>query len=226
MKISIIVPVFNEEKTVEEIINRVKKVKYPHTTEIIVVNDGSTDGTQKILKNIRGIILVDNKHNRGKGFSLRAGFKRAGGDIILIQDADLEYNPQEHLKLLDVLKDPKINVVYGSRFLKKTHKPRYTVFYFGNILLSLLTKILFLKNITDMETCYKAFKKGVIKNVKLTEDRFGFEPEITCKIYKLGFDIVEIPISYNSRSYNEGKKINFIDGLRALYILFKYRFTN
>lgn len=226
MKFSVIIPVFNEERTVNRLINKVKKVKYPGTREIVVVNDGSTDNTLKILNGQKGITLINNPKNKGKGYSLRVALKKAKGEIIIIQDADLEYNPQEHLKLISKLKENHLVVVYGSRFLEKNHHPRYTLFYFGNIFLSLVTKVLYQKKVTDMETCYKAFKKSALKNIKLSEDRFGFEPEITCKFIKKGYEIAEVPISYKSRSYKEGKKIGVADGLRALYILLKYRITN
>lgn len=226
ISITIIIPVFNEENTVSEIINKVKKVNYPSKTEIIVVNDGSTDNTAKKLIPNNDIIYLYNKTNRGKGFAIRKALKIAKGNIILIQDADLEYNPQDHLKLLAILNQEFVDVVYGSRFLSQTHKPRYSLFYFGNIFLSYITKILFNRNITDMETCYKAFKKKVFKDISLKEDRFGFEPEITCKILKKGINIIEVPIKYKSRSFEEGKKIGIKDGLRAIYVLLKYRFLN
>jgi glycosyltransferase involved in cell wall biosynthesis len=190
MKFSIVIPVFNEEKTVNEIIRKVKTVKYPGTSEIIVIDDGSTDKSMKILKKVDGIILLKNKKNKGKGYSLRKGFLRAKGEIILIQDADLEYKPEEHLKLIELFKDKRIDVVYGSRFLKGNHKPKYTIFYWGNIFLSLLTRFLYRANITDMETCYKAFKKSVLKKINLTANRFDFEPEITCKLLKIGVRIL------------------------------------
>lgn len=225
MKFSIIIPVYNEQKTVRQIINKVKKVPYPGVREIIVINDGSTDKSAQVIKSIPKIIFINFQKNRGKGFALRAGFKKAKGEIVLIQDADLEYDPSDHLKLISFLQKQDVDVVYGSRFLKK-HKPRYTIFYFGNISLSFLTRVLYQKDISDMETCYKAFKRKILSKITLTEDRFGFEPEITCKLLKNGFNITEVPISYKSRSYQEGKKINFVDGLRAVYLLAKYRFLD
>jgi len=226
IKFSIIIPVYNEQDTIAKIIQKVKGIPYPGQKEIIVINDGSTDNTLPILQKIPEITLLTNKENRGKGYSIRRGFKNATGDIILIQDADLEYEPRDYLKLLAKFKDKNTDVVYGSRFLKKNHRPRYLIFYYGNILLSLLTRLLYQKNITDMETCYKAFKRSVLFQVTLKADRFDFEPEITCKLLKRGFNIIEVPISYKSRSYKEGKKINFIDGLKAIYALFRYRFLN
>ena len=222
--LSIIIPVFNEEKTVRTIIERIKKNKYPAMTEIIVVDDGSTDSSLKILKNIKGIKLIRNNKNRGKGYSLRKGFNEAKGGIILIQDADLEYNPKDHLKMIKTLERYGADVVYGSRFLNKNHKPRYKIFYLGNMFLSFLTTILYSKNITDMETCYKIFRKKVLKKIKLESNRFDIEPEITCKLLKAGYNIIEVPIGYNSRGYNEGKKIGVKDGLKAVLVIFKCRF--
>lgn len=221
--ITIIIPVYNEEKTIVKILQKIKGIKYSYDLEIIVVDDASTDDTPMLLQKVNNIRILKNSINRGKGYSLRKGISYAKGNIILIQDADLEYNPKDHLRLLEVLKTN--SVVYGSRFLKRSHKPRYTLFYIGNVFLSFVTKILFFKNISDMETCYKAFRKEIIKDIKLTEDRFGFEPEITCKLLKKGFKIVEVPISYKSRSYEEGKKITVKDGLWALFLLFKFRFS-
>ncbi len=226
MKCSIIIPVYNEEKTVAQVIKNVKAVRHPFDKEIIVINDGSQDTSAKIIKSIKDIVYLENNVNRGKGFSIRKGIKKATGDIILIHDADLEYDPREHIKILNLFRDKKVNVVYGSRFLNKSHHARYHLFYLGNIGLSFITKVLFRHNISDMETCYKAFKKDVLKNIKLQEDRFGFEPEITCKLIKRGFKIIEVPISYKSRSYGEGKKIGIKDGLRAIFILLKYRVFN
>ncbi len=226
MKCSIIIPVYNEEKTVARVIKSVKEVKHPFEKEIIVVNDGSKDNSAKIIKSTRDIIYIENSVNHGKGYSIRKAIAKAKGDIILIHDADLEYDPREHIKILKLFSDSKIKVVYGSRFLNKSHHPRYHLFYFGNIGLSFLTKILFRHYISDMETCYKAFRRETLKDIKLHEDRFGFEPEITCKFIKSGFKIIEIPISYKSRSYKEGKKIGIKDGLRAVLVLLKYRFVN
>lgn len=225
-KFSVIIPVYNEHKTVRTIIKKVKKVSYPGTREIIVINDGSTDKTAQVLKGISGIKKVSNIKNRGKGYSSRKGFELAQGQIILIQDADLEYDPQDHLKLIKKMEDEKIDVVYGSRFLKNNHKPRYKLFYLGNILLSYTTRLLYQQKITDMETCYKIFRKKILHRIELTQDRFDIEPEITCKLIKEGYSIVEVPIKYKSRSFKEGKKIGLKDGIRAFYLLFKYRFLD
>lgn len=223
---SIIIPVYNEEKTVATVIKNVQKVKHPFEREIIVVNDGSKDSSREKIKKVSGIKFLDNSVNHGKGFALRKGIAASKGDVILIHDADLEYDPREHIKILNLFKDKNTQVVYGSRFIYKSHHPRYKLFYLGNIFLSFVTKCLFLQNITDMETCYKAFRKSALKGITLTEDRFGFEPEITCKFIKKGIKIIEVPITYKSRSYTEGKKIGIKDGIRAIYILLKYRFTN
>lgn len=225
MKFSIVIPVYNEEATIKLIIDKVKKVPYPGEVEIIVVNDGSKDKSAEIIKKIKGIIFLDLKKNRGKGFALRQGFKRATGQIILIQDADLEYDPRDHLKLISALSEADVDVVYGSRFLKSRPRVRYPLFYLGNIALSFLTKILYQRSITDMETCYKAFRAKVLKEIKLKSERFEFEPEITCKLLKAGYRIKEIPITYRSRSYKEGKKIGVKDGLIAIYVLARLRFT-
>ncbi len=222
---SIVLPVYNEEETIKEIIKRVRKVPYPGKREIIVVDDGSTDNTSKLLLSIPEIRVITNKVNRGKGYSLRCGFEKAKGKIVLIQDADLEYDPRDHLRLIEKLNSDRIDVVYGSRFLEGKHKPRYTLFYFGNIFLSYLTRILFQKEITDMETGYKAFKRKVLNDLDLSAERFDFEPEITCKLIKKGYTIVEVPISYQSRSFAEGKKIGISDGIRAIYVLLKLYFV-
>lgn len=226
MKVSIIIPVYNEEKTVATVIANVKKVKHPMDREIIAINDGSTDKSLQILKKIPGIVLLENQTNRGKGYSIRKAISKATGDIILIHDADLEYDPNEHIKILKHFSDDTVNVVYGSRFLNKNHHARYQLFYLGNIFLSFITRILYLHNISDMETCYKAIRKSAIKEIKLYEYRFGFEPEITCKLIKAGQKIIEVPITYKSRSFEDGKKIGIKDGLRAIYVLLKYRFVN
>lgn len=221
---SIVIPAYNEEKTIREVIKQVKNVPYPGKVEIIVVDDCSTDKTGRYLAKISQIIKIKNPKNKGKGYSLREGFIKARGEIIIIQDADLEYDPNDHLNLIAKIKGTGVDVVYGSRFLNPNHKPKYLLFYGGNLFLSFLTKILYRREITDMETCYKCFRSEVLKGIKLEEDRFGFEPEITCKLLKRGINIVEIPISYKSRGYSEGKKIGMKDGLRAIYILLKYAF--
>lgn len=231
MKLSVIIPAYNEVKTIDKIIKRVKGVKLKNIKkEIIIIDDFSTDGTREKLKkikdkNIKNIRVFFHKKNFGKGMAVRTGLKHSRGDIIIIQDADLEYYPEEYPKLIKPILEKKTKVVYGSRFLKKP-KPRYRIYYFGNILLSMFTNILYGSNISDMETCYKVFTKDVIKSIKLRAKRFDFEPEITSKILKRDYKIIEVPISYKSRSVEEGKKIGWKDGLKAFLVLLKYRLVD
>lgn len=228
MKLTVIIPVYNEKNTILKILEKVEKVSLPDNLEkeIIIVDDFSADGTGEILKSLeRKYRIIFHDKNRGKGAALKAGFKAASGDIILVQDADLEYNPEEYPQLLEPILKSEAKVVYGSRFLKK-HNPRYKFFYFGNKFLSLLFSVFYGKWISDMETCYKVFKKEVLDNIKIKSNRFNFEPEITAKIIKAGYDIMEIPISYESRSIEEGKKIGWKDGFSAIYTIIKYRFID
>jgi len=224
MKLSIIIPVFNEQDTINEIIKRVKKVNLPKfTKEIIVVNDGSTDATKKKLTNIKAIKIINLSHNQGKGSAIRAGLKQAKGDYILIQDADLEYDPQDIPDLLEPVISNKAEVVYGSRFLGP-HKNMLFWHLMGNRFLSFTTNILFNTTLSDMEVCYKLFPRKLVNSLNLTENRFGFEPEITAKILKKGIRIYEVPISYSGREFHQGKKITWKDGLEAFFLLLKYRF--
>lgn len=231
MKLSIIIPVYNEEKTILKVINKVKKVKLKKVVkEIVVIDDFSTDNTRKKLlklkdKNIR---IFFHKKNRGKGVAIRTGLKHITGDIIIIQDGDLEYNPEEYGKLLKPIIENKTKVVYGSRLeaIRKNLKNMYKLHYFGNVVLTLITNILYGIKITDMETCYKVFKKEILRNMKLKAKRFDFEPEITAKILKKGYKIVEVPINFVGRSFKEGKKITWKDGIKALFYLIKYRFVD
>jgi len=225
MKLSIIIPVYNEKNTILEVLNRVEKVDAGMKKEIIIVDDYSTDGTREILKKLTKYKILYHDKNMGKGSAIRTGLRHSTGDILLIQDADLEYKPEEYPVLLKPILDGKAEVVYGSRFLQK-HKPRYWLNYQGNKLISLITRALFFQKITDMETCYKVFKADVIKRIKLKAKRFDFEPEITAKIMKKGYKIYEVPISYKCRSYAEGKKITWKDGLAALWHIIKYRFVD
>ena len=225
MKLSIIIPCFNEVQTIEEIVNRIKNTcKYNH--EIIIVDDCSTDGTKEILekKIISNIeLVIFNKKNFGKGYSLRLGIEKANGDMIIIQDADLEYDPKDYSKLIKPILDGNADGVYGSRFSGSEEK-RVLFFWHcvGNRFLTFLSNIFSNLNLTDMECCYKLFKSSVIKNIKLNEDRFGFEPEITAKISKLNLRIYEVGVSYHGRKYSEGKKITWKDGIRALYCIIRY----
>jgi len=223
MKLSVIIPVYNESKTIKEIVERVKAVDIEK--EIIVVDDFSTDGTRDILKGIKDISLVLHDKNKGKGAAIRSGIRQVAGDYVIIQDADLEYNPEEYLKLVDTAKKTNSPVVYGSRFSgdRKSMSLSHTV---GNKLLTLMTNFLYGSGVTDMETCYKLIKADVLKTMNIKADRFDFEPEVTAKILKKGIKIVEVPISYKGRKWTEGKKITWRDGVAALYTLFKYRFKD
>jgi glycosyltransferase involved in cell wall biosynthesis len=230
MKLSIIMPVFNEKKTLPIILNQLKAVKIPRVSqEIVIVDDHSTDGTKEILKEIKkkqpSLRIIFHSQNQGKGAAVRTGLHQASGDIFLIQDADLEYDPQDIPRLIKPIQEGKAEVVYGSRF---TGERRNMLFWhmMGNRLLTFLTNLLYNTTLSDMEVCYKLFTKKALKNVKLKEDRFGFDPEITAKVLKIGFRIYEVPISYAGREFEEGKKIKWHDGLRILWVLIKYRFLD
>lgn len=231
LKISVIIPAYNEEKTIKRIIDEVKKVYLKDMSkEIIIVDDCSDDNTRAILKNINDVSLkiLFHKKNMGKGAAIRTGLKKSTGDIILIQDADLEYNPAEYIKLLKPIIGNKANVVYGSRLeaIKRNIKKMYKLHYIGNIFLTLLTNLLYGARITDMETGYKVFRREVIKDINLRANRFDFEPEITAKILKKGYKIYEIPINFVGRKFNEGKKITWVDGIKASFYLIKYKFVD
>ncbi|MFH1182274.1 MAG: glycosyltransferase family 2 protein [Candidatus Woesearchaeota archaeon] len=226
MKLSIIMPAYNEEKDILKIIKKVQAVKLPMQKEIIIVDDGSRDKTREILSGVKGkeIRVILHEKNKGKGAAIRTGLSKATGDIILIQDADDEYDPNEYPKLIEPLLNSAM-VVYGSRFYGR-HIPRYRFYYLGNKVLTAATNLLYGGNISDMETCYKVFKREAIKGMVLRARRFDFEPEITAKFLKRGYKIVEVPISYKSRSFQEGKKIKWTDGIIALWYLIKYRFVD
>ena len=226
MKLSIVVPVFNERPTIAEIIRRVRVVDVGMEKEIIVVDDGSTDGTREILQALAlpELKVVLQERNLGKGAALRTGFAAAGGDIILVQDADLEYDPQEYPRLLEPILDGRADVVYGSRFLGGPHRVLYFWHYVGNRFLTTFSNMLSNLNLTDMETCYKVVRREVLGKIKLKSSHFGFEPEITMKLAKLRCRIYEVPISYSGRDYAEGKKIGWKDGLAALFHLIRFRF--
>lgn len=226
MKLSIIVPTYNEKETILETIGRLKKLTVDK--EIIIVDDGSSDGTKKILKNIamadKSIKILFNKNNLGKGASVRKAIPIVKSDYTIIQDADLEYDPQDIDKLLKPVKEGKAVVVYGSRF---TGERRNMFFwhFIGNQLLTLITNILYDTTLSDMETGYKLIKTPILKSLKLTSRRFEFEPEITAKILKMGIRIYEVPISYTGREFNQGKKITWKDAFPAIITLFKQRFV-
>ena len=230
MKLSIIIPVYNEIVTIKTIIDKVKKsnVGTCHI-EIIVIDDASTDGTKEILNTISDQVdkIIFNPTNRGKGYSVRKGIESSSGDIILIQDADLEYDPADYMNLIAPVTDGKADVVFGSRFMGGQER---RVMYFwhtvANQCLTLLSNMMTNLNLTDMETCYKVFKKNVLNKITLKEDRFGFEPEITAKVAKLKIRIYEVGISYSGRTYAEGKKIGLKDAFSALRCIFRYSFFN
>lgn len=223
-KLSIIIPCFNEINTIEELINKVKSSPIEHK-EIIIIDNCSTDGTKEFLENLKEdeLIIVFNKKNIGKGGSLAKGIALASGEITLIQDADLEYDPAEYGKLLAPILSGNADVVYGSRFMGEApHRVLYFWHRVGNGFLTLLSNILTDINLTDMETCYKVFKTEIIKSIRLREKGFGIEPEITAKIANLNCRIYEVGISYFGRTYEEGKKVNWKDGLVAIWCILKY----
>jgi len=228
MTLSIIIPVYNEKKTIQDIIDRVQSVELGLEKEIIIVDDGSEDGTREVLKTIDlpNIKIHLHDKNQGKGAALQTGFAQAKGDIVLIQDADLEYDPREYPKLLEPILDGRADVVYGSRFLGGPHRVLFFWHYVGNKFLTTFCNMVSNLNLTDMETCYKVFRKDIIDRITLKSKRFGIEPEITVKISKLKCRIYEVPISYSGRDYSEGKKIGWKDGIAALFHILRFKFFN
>ncbi|MBW7882888.1 MAG: glycosyltransferase family 2 protein [Caldilineaceae bacterium] len=239
-------PVYNERATLEEIVNRVRAVDLtvnpnrdnplfqgplPIEREIVIVDDGSTDGTRDILaawqqERCADMRIIFHARNGGKGAALRTGFEHASGDLIIVQDADLEYDPRDYVKLLEPILEGRSPVVYGSRFLGGPRAAMSLSHTFGNKLLTVLTNLLYGTSLSDMETCYKCFRRDVIADMPLRSRRFEIEPELTAKILKRGFTIYEVPISYNGRAFHEGKKITWRDGFTALRTLVKYRFVD
>jgi glycosyltransferase involved in cell wall biosynthesis len=223
--LSVVMPVYNERATIEEIIGRVLRV--PIRTQLIVVDDGSKDGTRDILTALQArhaFTLIFQDKNQGKGAAIRRGFAEATGDIVVIQDADLEYSPEEYPQLIELICQGRADVVYGSRFLGR-HRVFLFTHYLGNRLLTTITNVLYNTMLSDMETCYKVMRLEVLKSMTLHSDSFGIEPELTAKIFKRGYRVYEVPITYDGRGYDEGKKITWRDGLVALWVLLKYRFT-
>jgi glycosyltransferase involved in cell wall biosynthesis len=228
LKLSVVIPVYNERRTIREIVARVRSVRLPVDVEIVIVDDFSTDGTRTILMDLEALSdvqVVFHEQNRGKGAALRTGFHQATGDVILIQDADLEYDPAEYPRLLQPILDGRADVVYGSRFLGGGDCHRVLHFWhsLGNRVLTLLSNMFTNLNLTDMETCYKVFRRELVQSLDLREDRFGFEPEITARLAALRCRIYEVGISYAGRTYEEGKKIGWRDGVRAIWCIVKFR---
>jgi glycosyltransferase involved in cell wall biosynthesis len=226
MQVSVVIPVYNEVSTIRKIVVRVQAVDLEK--EIIIVDDGSTDGTREQLQEIapsqENIKVFYHDRNQGKGAALRTGFEAVTGDIVIVQDADLEYDPREYPVLLEPILDGRADIVYGSRFLGGPHRVLFFWHYLGNRFLTLLSNALTNLNLTDMETCYKVFKREVLNDIQLKSNRFGFEPEFTAKIAKKGFRIYETPISYSGRTYAEGKKIGWKDGVKAIVAIIWFRF--
>jgi glycosyltransferase involved in cell wall biosynthesis len=225
LKLSVIIPVYNEKETVRELLEKVKAVDIDK--EIIIVDDCSTDGTREILREeeSKGEKVFFHQKNMGKGAALRTGLRQVSGDYVIIQDADLEYDPQDYQRLLQPLIEGKAEVVYGSRFSGE-QKDRFFVHWLGNKLLTWLTNLLYHSTLSDMETCYKVWKAEIIKNIPIKSNRFNFEAEVTAKLRKRGIRIYEVPISYLGRRYYQGKKIKWVDGFSAVWALIKYRFVD
>ena len=225
-KITVLIPVYNEKDSLLELLKKVESVDFGLEKEIILVDDFSTDGTKELYSGINHKILYHEK-NLGKGAALRIGLKEATGDIVIIQDADLEYNPDDYLPLVQLIKEDKADVVYGSRFLDKSNLKNFLFLSLvANKTLTVLTNILFGAKLTDMETCYKAFKREFIQNINIKSNRFDFEPEITSKVLKQKVRFMELPITYNARAFAEGKKIGWKDGVQAIWTLIKFRFVD
>ncbi|MBV7330471.1 glycosyltransferase family 2 protein [Chloroflexi bacterium TSY] len=245
LRLSVVIPVYNEEKTLEELVQRVRAVDFNNLNsdgnrasswtsielEIVVVDDGSTDGTRVILDRWRAeqptdMRIVYHRQNGGKGEALRTGFENASGDIIVIQDADLEYDPRDYIRLIEPFYEEQISVVYGSRFLGGPRSAMSLSHMVGNKGLTLLTNLLFGTALSDMETCYKCFRREVIADMTLISKRFEIEPELTAKILKSGYHIFEVPIRYNGRAFHEGKKLSWRDGFAAVWMLFQQRLSS
>ena len=221
MKLSVIIPAFNEARTILEVIEKVKGA--PFDKEIIVVDDASKDGTRELLeKRGDGIRVLYHSTNQGKGAAIRTALPHITGDVVIIQDADLEYDPSEYPHLVAPILEGKADVVYGSRFLGRTHRVLLFWHFVGNRIVTTFSNMLTGLKLTDMETCYKAFRADILKQIRIESNRFGFEPEITAKVAKMDCRVLEVPISYSGRDYSEGKKINWKDGIAALYWIAKF----
>jgi glycosyltransferase involved in cell wall biosynthesis len=228
-KLSVVIPVYNEERWIREVVRRVRAVEIPK--EIIIVDDCSKDNTREILKELEGddMRLILQERNQGKGAALRTGFRHATGDVVLVQDADLEYDPAEYPRLIQPIIEDRADVVYGSRFIGETHRVLYYWHSVANRMLTTMSNMFTNLNLTDMETCYKVFRREVLQGITLKSNRFGFEPEITAKIAKKknpSWRVYEIPISYSGRTYEEGKKIGLKDALTAFWCILRYRYFN
>lgn len=235
MKLSIIIPVYNEERTLKKLLDIVEKVKIEDISkEIIIIDDGSIDATKDILEPLKDKYkIIFHKKNYGKGMAIRTGIKHSTGDIIVIQDADLEYNPEDFGRMIKPIINNNARIVYGSRFnlpfrghLKENQKSLFYVHLIGNTFLTMMTSILYFNKLTDMETCYKMFRKDVLEDIKLRSRGFDFEPEFTAKVLKKGYRIIEVPVEYVSRNFEEGKKITWKDGITAVWCLLKYRIVD
>jgi glycosyltransferase involved in cell wall biosynthesis len=228
MLLSIVIPVYNEKNTVLDIIKKIDSLPTRLNRELIIVDDGSTDGTREILKSLENrndVKLIYKESNSGKGDSLKVGFKNSKGDYVIVQDADLEYEPEDYFKLLEAIDGKDNTIIYGSRFMGH-YEEMSPLHYYGNKFLTLITNILYGVELSDMETCYKLFPGSFIRSLNLKANRFDFEPEITAKVLKSGYKIIEVPIRYYGRKHSEGKKITWKDGFNAIYSLVKYKFND